>query len=95
MPGQSTATTESRDPCVERVDSLPATARDRHPAAAIGGLATYYRLRCIVLETTITALESELDRAEHRLQNVVSRYEELLEERECADGRGNDPVFTH
>jgi hypothetical protein len=93
MPEQPTATTESRDPSVEWVDSPPTIARVRHPAVAIGGLATYYRLRCIVLETTVAALESELTRARRRLQNVVSRYEELLDRRECADGA--DPVFTH
>jgi hypothetical protein len=89
MPDQSTATTESHDLCVEWVDTLPASARDRRREVSPAGLATYYRLRCMALETTVAALESELDRAEHRLENVVTRYEELLDGREC-----DDPVFT-
>jgi hypothetical protein len=89
MPDQQTAT-ESHGLHIEWVDSLPATACDCHRGVSIGGLATYYRLRCIALEATVATLETELDRTEHRLQNVVSRYEELLDEREC-DG----PVFTH
>jgi hypothetical protein len=56
----------------------------------IGGLATYYELRCTALETTISALETELDRKERHVQQVRDRYEELLQKRACDE----EPLFT-
>ena len=56
------------------------------------GLATYYELRCAVLEATISALETELDRKERHVQRVRDRYEELLQER--ARTCDEKPVFT-
>lgn len=91
MPEQSSATTESHDLHVEWVDTLTATGRDYHSRVSVGGLATYYKLRCIALETTVARLEAELDRTERRRQEIISRYEDLLDGRDCEDS----PVFRH
>jgi hypothetical protein len=55
------------------------------------GLVAYYRLRCIALETTVAALEAELDRTERRMEEMRSRYEDILHERD----RDNPATFTH
>jgi hypothetical protein len=82
MQHTSTARTESRGLSVEWVENLPAAQSDRH-GVSVGGLATYYRLRCIALEATVAALEAELDRRERHHQTVLARYEDVLQGREC------------
>lgn len=89
MSETSTATCESRDPHVDGVDPLPATGRTRRPVP-VADLATYYRLRCIALESTVASLEARLDRTERRAQRIRDHYEELLQQRESAA----DPVYT-
>lgn len=42
-------------------------------------LATYYRLRSIVLETRVRALEAELERRDRQLDEATARYERLLQ----------------
>ncbi|MEF8781471.1 MAG: hypothetical protein V5A39_00085 [Haloarculaceae archaeon] len=91
MPRSQTTTTEPHDLHVEWVDDLPATGRDARGEVSAGGRATYYKLRCIALETTVSRLEAELDRTERRKREIISRYEELLQGREGDDGT----VFTH
>ncbi len=52
------------------------------PVPQAGGeLATYYRLRCIALEVAVDRLGDELDRERRRLDEVVTRYERILQER--------------
>lgn len=43
------------------------------------GLATYYRLRSIALETRVRLLEARLDERERQLEETVARYEQLLQ----------------
>lgn len=61
-------------------------------------LGVYYRLRCLALEATVDSLETQLRRTERQLDDVVARYEELLEERDGQRGRASDGrdsvVFT-
>jgi hypothetical protein len=88
MYGMSTTTCESHSPRGEDDDSPPAGCKQF--GLRIGGLATYYELRCTALEATISALEAELDRKEHHVQQVRDRYEELLQKRTCDE----KPLFT-
>jgi len=88
MSESSTATYESRGPRGQENDGPPADCEQF--GLRIGGLATYYRLRCTALESTVSALEAELDRKERHVQQVRDRYEELLQERACDE----EPVFT-
>jgi len=83
-----TETDAGTGPRVEWVDEVHATGATE--TGLHGGLATYYRLRCIALESTVTALQAEIDRQERRTQRIRDRYEELLQGRDCED----DPVFT-
>jgi len=61
-------------------------------------LGVYYRLRCLALEATVDSLETQLRRTERQLDDVVARYEELLEERSGERSRASDSrdsvVFT-
>jgi len=43
------------------------------------GLATYYRLRSIALETRVRLLESKLEKRERQLEEAVQRYERVLQ----------------
>jgi hypothetical protein len=86
MPHPQTATTESHDLDVEWVDDLPATGRDSRTEVPVGGLATYYRLRCIALETTVARLEAELEGRDRQRREIIARYEDLLQRRGCEDG---------
>jgi len=85
MPETTTATSESSDPCPDRERCRPAIGREWAGRPEGSGLATYYRLRCMALETTVTALERELERKDRRRRNLVARYEELLQGRDCDD----------
>jgi hypothetical protein len=60
---------------------------------AIRTLAVHYRLRCLALEATVDSLETQLRRTERQLDDVVTRYEELLEERNRQENR-DSVVFT-
>lgn len=85
MSHSTTATHDTTDLEVEPVEHLPATTcgvADRPP---VGGLATYYRLRCLALEAAVASLKAERDRAQRRTQEIITRYEEILDRRECAD----------
>lgn len=90
MPQPQTATAESHDLNVEWIEEPPTTGRGPRTEVLAGGLATYYRLRCIALETTIARLNAELDRTDRRRREIIARYEELLQRRGCEDGA----VFT-
>ena len=70
-----------KPPASERPDStgLRTDRSDR-------GAATYHRLRSIALEARVERLERELDRAEQRLQETVTRYEQILQHRDCDCG---------
>jgi hypothetical protein len=62
--------------------STAATALRVPPASRAGGeLAAYYRLRCIALEAAVDRLGDELERERQRLDEVVARYESILQER--------------
>ncbi len=55
------------------------------PARQTGGeLLTYYRLRCIALEAAVGRLADDLERERRRLDEVVTRYESILQERDAA-----------
>lgn len=53
------------------------------PSRETGHVAAYYRLRSIVLETRVRALESELERRERQFDEAVARYEQLLQRPEA------------
>jgi hypothetical protein len=59
------------------------TAGPQRPRAsrADAELAAYYRLRCIVLEAAVDRLGDELERERRRFDEVVARYESILQER--------------
>lgn len=57
----------------------------------VRGAATYHRLRSIALEARVERLERELDRAEQRLQETVTRYEQILQHQGC-DGTVTVPT---
>jgi len=60
------------------------------PAPRAGGeLAAYYRLRCIALEAAVDRLGDELERERRRFDEVVTRYENILQRR-GADGAVTD-----
>lgn len=46
----------------------------------------YYRLRCIALETRVEALEEKLRQTERQTREIVTRYEQILQDR--PDGVG-------
>jgi len=56
-------------------------------AGATRKLATHYRLRCIALEATVDSLETQLRHTQDQLDEVVTRYEELLEGRNGQESR--------
>ena len=61
------------------------------PASRAGGeLAAYYRLRCIALEAAVDRLGDELERERQRFDEVVSRYESILQERGAAGTVADD-----
>ena len=63
-------------------ESAATTALRVPPASRAGGeLAAYYRLRCIALEAAVDRLGDELERERRRLDEVVARYENILQER--------------
>lgn len=90
MSQPQTAPTESNDLDVEWIDEPPATGCGPRTEAPVGGLATYYRLRCLALEATVARLDSELERTDRQRREIIARYEELLQRRECED----EAVFT-
>jgi len=77
---------QSRHP--EPSDSpTPTVDARRSPGAGLGGRrVAYYRCRCLVLEAALASLQRRLDRAEAELDEVVDRYEQILQHRD-ADGR--------
>lgn len=91
MSESTTATRESPDLHVTPVECLPSTDPTPSSRPPVGGLATYYRLRCIALEATVATLESELERQGRRTQEIIARYEDVLQGRDC----GDESVFTH
>lgn len=46
-----------------------------------GQRATYYRCRCIALEAAVESLQRRLERRNDELDEVVSRYEQILQRR--------------
>ena len=71
-PGATGQEAGSSDPPEPQVTPVP---------EAGGELATYYRLRCIALEVAVDRLGDELDRERRRLDEVVTRYESILQKR--------------
>jgi hypothetical protein len=66
--------------------TVAAPAGSLPPAAPGSGLAAYYRLRCIALEAAVRRLADDLDRERRRFDEVLTRYEQILQE------RGADPA---
>jgi hypothetical protein len=56
-------------------------ARRRH----VQNVTVYYRLRCKALEAHAVSLTAELDRKETQLQEIIARYEEILQRRPDSD----------
>jgi hypothetical protein len=67
-----------------RTDAAGTAAPElRVPAArpAGGELLAYYRLRCIALEAAVDRLADDLERERRRFDEVLARYENILQER--------------
>lgn len=65
-----------------------AVAPSLPPTTPRGGLAAYYRLRCIALEAAVRRLAADLDRERRRFDEVLARYEQILQ------GRDSDPAVS-
>jgi hypothetical protein len=68
----------------ERASTGAAKPRTTPAPRAGGELLAYYRLRCIALEAAVGRLADDLERERRRLDEVVTRYESILQERDAA-----------
>lgn len=73
------------------VEPVATPARGTSRATTLAAAARLERLRRLVLELRVAALEAKLERARRRRAAVIEHYEELLEEQQSSADR---PAFS-